>query len=330
MLNIAQLEFGDKGSGWMPIPLKIGAAKTQRLGGDWLLNAQNWGRKSRIRHAVEAPPGYKVVSADSAQIEARLTAWFCGQHDLVEAFRQGIDVYAAFASEIYGIAVTKETEPTKRFVGKTGILQCGYQAWWPKFQLTVWLLSYSSEPEPIALSDEEAERIVIGYRNKYSAIRSMWSRLGTYIHRMEQPGKGPETFYQLGPIIIGRQRVIGPGGLQMQYHNLHCIDGSEWVYESSGGAQHKLYGGKFLENNIQFLSRIAVMQAAVRLRKKLLPYGCRLTHTSHDELDYIVRNDLVGTVSPIIQSEMSASPSWAPDLPLRADIGVGQSYGECK
>src|SRR5215471_17876522 len=81
MLDLSNLTVPGKGSGWMPIPLKVGAAITHRLGGDWQLNPQNWGRRSLIRKAVMAPPGHKVVTGDAEQIEARMNAWFCGQWD---------------------------------------------------------------------------------------------------------------------------------------------------------------------------------------------------------------------------------------------------------
>jgi hypothetical protein len=88
--------------------------------GDWSLNAQNLGRSSRLRYALEAPQGYKVVAGDASQIEARLNAVVCGQEDLVQSFREGRDVYSEFASEeIYHRPVSKKTDPAGRFVGKT-------------------------------------------------------------------------------------------------------------------------------------------------------------------------------------------------------------------
>lgn len=328
MINIANLSFPGLGTGVMPIPLKIGAAVTHRLGGDWRLNPQNWGRKSPIRKAMVAPDGFKVIAADSEQIEARLNAWYCGQDDLVEQFARGEDVYANFASDIFNVPVTKATEPSKRFVGKTGILQLGYQCAWLKFQQTVWLLSYNTEPDPIVLEDVEAQNIVDAYRQRYSMIPRMWQRLGNLIRFMAQDDDGPEQTQSIGPITFGRRRMTGPGGLVMNYHGLRQV-GTEWLYEY-GEVAYKLYGGKLLENIIQFLARIAVMQAAVRLKKKLIPFSSRLTHTSHDEIVYIVPDRYVGEVTELIRIEMRASPSWAPGLPLAVAIGVAQNYGDCK
>ena len=71
----------------VPIPLRYSAAHTHRLGGDWKMNMQNLpsgrgGKVTKLRKALIAPPGHKVVVADLGQIEARLTAWLCGQEGL--------------------------------------------------------------------------------------------------------------------------------------------------------------------------------------------------------------------------------------------------------
>lgn len=325
MLNIGRLEFPHHGgTEVMPIPLISGAAHTHRLGGGWKLNAQNWGRQSRIRKSVKAPDGHKVVTADSRQIEARLNAWFCGQDDLVEQFARDEDVYANFAEEVYGYHVTKDTHPRERFLGKTGILQLGYQAWWPRFQASVWLLSYDGINEPVTLTDDEAKDIVVKYRTKMYRIANMWKWLPQRFGSIT----GADAPFEYGPIRFERGRIVGPGGLCLYYHNLRFIDGTWWF--DYGGIQHKLYGGKCLENIVQFLARCAVMQAAVRLKKPLEQYISRLTHSSHDEIIYVVPDRYVDVVKSMVKAEMTVTPAWAPGLPLAADIGVGQSYGDAK
>lgn len=325
MLNIGQLEFPHHGgTGVMPIPLISGAAHTHRLGGGWKLNPQNWKRGGLIRKSIKAPPGHKVVTADSRQIEARMNAWFCGQDDLVEEFRRDIDVYASFASEIYGFPVTKDSHPQARFVGKTGILQLGYQAWWPRFQASVWLQSYDGVNEPVSLTVEEARDVVTKYRTKYYRIANMWKWLPLRFPCLT----GVDAPFEYGPVRFESGRVVGPGGLCLFYHNMRFEDGQWWF--DHGGVSHKLYGGKMLENIIQFLARCAVMQCAIRLKKPLDTYSTRMVHSSHDEIVYVVRDDYVEPVTQMIRTEMSRSPTWAPGLPLAVDVGVGQSYGDAK
>jgi DNA polymerase len=290
------------------------------------MNPQNWGRTSPIRRAMTAPEGHKVVVADKAQIEARLNAWFCGQQDLVDQFARGEDVYASFASEIFHCSVTKETEPAKRFTGKTGILQCGYQCGWEKFQSTVWLQSYDQLDAAIDLSDEEAQHIVSGYRNRYAAISGMWRRLGNIIPRMSRDN----ARFGIGPVTFDGNVVTGPGGLQIIYEGLQARgDIDEWTYLQRGKL-YKLYGGKLLEHIVQFLARIDTMDVIVRLKPRMARFNSRLTHTSHDEIVYIVEDKFVPDAMTVLREEMTRVPDWAPGLPLAVDIGVGQSYGDAK
>lgn len=326
MLNIATLEFPHLGTGLMPIPLNIGAAITHRLGGAWKLNCQNWGRESPIRRSVEAPEGYVLVASDAAQIEARFTAWFSGQWDMVDQFAQGLDVYALFATTVFGYPVNKKDHPGPRFIGKTGVLQLGYQSGWPKFQATVYNLSVKEMGRAIEISDEDAQRVVQTYRSVTAwAVSQMWQTLHGYIAWMANAGENEARV--MGPVTFSRNKITGPNGLCLHYDGLDWDPvNQEWRY-SYGGQEYKLYGGKLLENIIQFLARCAIMQAAVQIRRRLAGLDVRFVHQAHDELVYLVRQDLAHLVAAVLAEEMSRVPKWAPRLPLKGETKMGQSYG---
>ena len=61
------------------------------------------GRK--IRRAFVATPGMKLASADYSQIELRLLAEVANIAMLKQAFRDGLDIHAMTASEMFGVPV---------------------------------------------------------------------------------------------------------------------------------------------------------------------------------------------------------------------------------
>jgi DNA polymerase-1 len=70
------------------------------------------GRK--IRRAFIAEPGHQLISADYSQIELRLLAHVAGIPVLTKAFREGADIHALTASEMFGIPIDKLDSNTRR------------------------------------------------------------------------------------------------------------------------------------------------------------------------------------------------------------------------
>jgi len=106
-------------------------------GGGW--NIQNLGRSGvggEIRGLLRADPGCQFVIGDLAQIEARVTAWYAGQGDMLGAFSERRDIYSEFASQVFGRPVRKPREDDPhdvaaelrplRQVGKQAVLKLGF------------------------------------------------------------------------------------------------------------------------------------------------------------------------------------------------------------
>ena len=67
-----------------------------------------------IRTAFVAPEGYKLISADYSQIELRLVAHVAGEDTMLNAFRQGVDIHAQTAAEVFQVPLEDMDGETRR------------------------------------------------------------------------------------------------------------------------------------------------------------------------------------------------------------------------
>ena len=63
----------------------------------------------QIRRAFIARPGCVLVDADYSQIELRVLAHMSGDETMIEAFREGQDIHARTAAEVYGVPLDQVT-----------------------------------------------------------------------------------------------------------------------------------------------------------------------------------------------------------------------------
>jgi DNA polymerase I-like protein with 3'-5' exonuclease and polymerase domains len=318
--------------GPLPIYLNYYGAHTGRLSGGDRLNLQNLPRGGALRKAMVAPEGYTVVSCDSAQIEARIVAWLAEQEDLVEAFRQGRDVYSEFATDVYNFPVSKANKQ-ERHVGKTAILGLGYSMGGVRFQATL----ATGNPR-VSMGLGQCKNIVRLYRNKNHKIYGLWDRCS----------------YALGQMVLGNSGTLArnlsfdgskiklPSGLHINYPGLSQVN-NEYVYANRPKAYAdvvkakllgqptdtdkliRIYGGKVTENVVQALARVVVIDQMVQIRARF-PTALQV----HDEIVSVVPTERAEDCRDYMLRVMSQPPKWAPDLPVSCEAGVGPSFGDAK
>jgi DNA polymerase I-like protein with 3'-5' exonuclease and polymerase domains len=305
----------------LPVPLNYSGAHTHRFSGGWKINLQNLPNDSQLRYALKAPKGHLVVSVDASQIEARINATMAGEHRLIDAFRQGRDVYAEFAETIYGYEIDKHKHKIERFVGKTGILSLGYGSSWPVFQ------NMCRNKGDVRLTDSEATSIVMIYRQNFPRIVANWARAQKDI--LPQLRDIPSGFSAQiwDPVVVWRNALHLPNGCRLQYRDLRHVqigDKFEWHFWR-GNREQKIYGAKLVENVVQALAFVHIMEVAKRVLDRT---GIYPAHQVHDELIYIVKEEDADMLMRLVIDEMSKSPKWMPHVPLAAEGHVGLSYGD--
>ena len=338
MADLSLREWSGKGQGWAPVPLKYWGAHTGRLSGDGGFNWQNFKRGSKIRQAIEAPPGYRVVHRDASQIEARMVAWLANCIVLINAFREGRDVYSEFASIIYNRRITK-ADKKERYVGKTSILGLGYQVGGEKLRHTLFI---GNGGISVVVDVKTANDIVYTYRRTYPEIPALWQAAEWLLYdivAMSRPIVFGNRMKKSHPIVEARPFPVVKAGLDavwmpndmcIAYPNLRRVSSRSpsgvmsncFVYDSPYGEEKNIYGGATTENISQGLSRIIVTNTAQRIKENT---GYHPFLSTHDSLDYCVPVSEAAAMDQILEAEFAVTPWWAPDLPLASEGGFGRN-----
>ena len=115
------------------------------------------GRK--IRNAFVAPQGFKTVAFDYSQIELRLLAHMANIDSLQKAFKEGQDIHALTASQVFGIPLAEINSETRR---KAKAINFGI----------IYGISAFGLGRQLGISSKEAASYIEAYFNQYPGIRA--------------------------------------------------------------------------------------------------------------------------------------------------------------
>jgi len=302
-------KIGSRGT--LPMPLKFYGAHTGRWSGADGLNVQNFTRESELRKSIIAPPGWLILVADLKQIEARLNMWFCEETRWLAVFEAGKDIYTATAAAHFGIPYEEVTK-AQRFFGKTLELGLGYNMGWKKFRTKAAL-------KGTFLTEEEAYRAVVTYRNAHPMLPRAWRDLTNMLSHMYREGSKQRWH----PVKFIHEGIELPNGMRLDYAGLEPSESGDWHY-GLNGKYIKIYGGKMLENIIQALGRIVLGDYLLEIEAA----GITTVSSTHDEPLMLVREKEVEEAAKTVEQIMTCAPSWAPELPMAVDIGWAREYSK--
>jgi DNA polymerase len=308
--------------GLMPVPLKYYAAHTGRWGGSDSVNLQNLPSRGdnagKLKKAIKPPDGYVIIDADSSQIEARVLAWLSEQNDLVEAFKNGEDVYRIMASAIYN-KKNDEITAEERFVGKTTILGAGYGMGAQKFKAQ--LKTFGTE-----VNEDQARHIIQTYRETYPNVVRLWREAQVALEALTKDSTTSLGRNGVLALVPEERSIRLPSGLLLRYDGLITLrdeKGIQYQYKTRYG-WNKIYGGKVIENVCQAIARCIIGEQMIQISKK---YNVVLT--VHDAVACIAKEEEAEEAQAYVEECMRWTPAWAEGLPVNCDSGYGKNYGEC-
>jgi DNA polymerase len=313
------------GRGALPVYLSYAGAHTTRWSGGDKVNWQNFRRGSKIREAIKAPTGHKIIKADKSQVECRFLNFLAGQHDVIERFRRQEDPYVSIASAAYGEPVYKaaKSDPRysemqqKRGTGKQLELSCGYGAGAATIQATAAKGTYGP---PVQIDLATALKWRNLYRETHPKVVAFWQQAETVLDRLAR-----KLTYSWGVFEARDGKLYLPNGCCLQYPELAWETDENgtglWRYKSRYGMR-RIWGGFLVENVIQAVSRVDMGQCMLRL----LDRGYRLALMEHDAIAVVVRAETAERDVAVVLEEMRRAPAWLPDIPLDAEASVAEHY----
>jgi hypothetical protein len=264
---------------------------------------------------------YRIGKIDLSQIECRLLNTVAGQWDVVEKFKNGIDLYSELASQFYGQPVSK-TEPDKRGTGKQLELSCGYGAGGPTIVRTARAGTYGP---PVYLTDEQGMFARDLYRRTHPQVVKLWDTGNRFLWHLLD---GSTVKWPGCPVVAHDHRLFHePSGLWLDFTSLERFTVEEtgeviWRHRVKNGYR-KTYGAKLIENLIQFLAGFPIRDAIVHARNEL---GLIVPLSVHDDVFVLTENHEHGELKfNELVKFMSRPLSWLPECPIAVEAKLGEA-----
>ncbi len=235
----------------------------------------------RIRKAFIAAPGCRLISADYSQIELRILAHLSDDPNLIEAFKQDMDIHAAVAAQVFGVP-PGEVDVAQRTHAKTinfGII----------YGVTPFGLSRRME----GMDVEGARKLIADYKRRFTGIDSF---MGQCVQ--EAMSTGYVT------TMLGRRRRIPQ------------IESSRQQVRALG---ERLAINTVVQGSAAELIKLAMVNLHRRIRRERLPLKMLLQ--IHDELVLEAPEEAASSMAAIVQQEMENAMSLKAPLKADAGIG---------
>ncbi|MEQ8604963.1 MAG: DNA polymerase I [Marivibrio sp.] len=246
------------------------------------------GRK--IRTAFVAPKGKVLVSLDYSQIELRLVAHMAGIETLRQAFKDGQDIHAATASEVFGVPLDRMTPEVRR------------QAKAINFGI-VYGISPFGLGRQIGVSTSDAKAYIDTYFERFPGIRAYMDETIEFCRK-----------HGYVETVFGRR--------------IHLPEINAKNPQQRGYAERQAINAPVQGSAADIIKRAMIRIPPVLEKPEF--EGVTMLLQVHDELIFEAPEDEADAVIDAVRAVMEGAPAPVVELsvPLTVDGGAGASWAE--
>jgi DNA polymerase-1 len=247
----------------------------------------------RIRNAFVAADGFKLVAFDYSQIELRVAAFLSGDRTLIKIFKNGEDIHAAVAAEVFGVGSAEVTKEMRR---QAKVINFG----------VMYGMGVNTLRQNLGTDRKTAKEFYDSYFNNFSGLAKYLDRL-----KAEAERRGfSETFF-------GRRRYF---------------EGIKSPLPFIKAAAERMAINAPIQGTEADIIKLAMVRVDDFINAEKLADDVRLLLQVHDELVYEIKEGLVEKLAPRIKKIMESAISLEETIgvPIVVDLSVGENWGEMK
>lgn len=268
-----------------------------------------------VRAFVCASPGRTLLFADFSQIECRVAHWLAGNQKMLNLFAKGGDPYINFAEAFFH--TTKVTKDQRQYA-KPIVLGGNYGMGAAR------LIVYAEEYN-VKLTQAQAEKTIKFFRLQNAPIVNYWRAVERAPVQCVLSGKA----VRLGPLVFRMEgdwmTIELPSTRKLYYYRPELHEdkyGPYFTYQNTRGVREKLWGGTWLENLCQGITRDLTVLAQERCEDSYLEGVI----DQHDELGVECdKGKATDSLAKLLQI-MRDAPGWAKGLPVDADGRIRKRF----
>jgi DNA polymerase bacteriophage-type len=285
--------------------------------------------KGMLRPSLMAPEGKRLVVADWAAIEARVTPWASNTNSGAEKlgiFARGEDVYKHNAAATFHVHYD-DVDKEQRQIGKVQELACGFAG-------GVGAFASMGRIYNVILTESDSRKMVDGWRRANPWSVNYWTGLErAYTGAMRHPGKeisaGRVTY------LYDKQHLwyALPSGRVLCYPFARFDEEGNITYakaawkpaaDAKEWPRARLWRGLACENITQAIANDLLRHALRRLADE----GFDVVLHVHDEIVLETDASTAEDAAAALVKIMCTPPLWAAGLPLNAEVAIMQRYGK--